>query len=106
MQKAIRDAQEIGITKAAQKHGLTYNRLWRQIKARGVEIPKHIHYGKGVQVEDLAILQFLFPGYPFSLIELAEICEVSNERIRQILESALKKVRNKLWEIGVRSLDH
>lgn len=106
MKKAIRDAQEIGMARAARKHGISYGRLWRQAKTNGVEIPKHIHYGNGVRVEELAILQALFPGYPFSPIELAEICGVSNERIRQLIGSALKKIRNALWEEGIGSHDY
>lgn len=106
MEKAIRDAQKIGITKAARKHGITYHKLWRQTKIKGVEIPKHIHYGKGVQVEELAVLQVLFPGYPFSPVELAEICGVSSERIRQLIESALKKTRSALWEKGIKGDDY
>lgn len=101
LQKAIRDAQKIGMAKAARKHKVPYSTLRLRIEKCGIEVPRNI-LKSTIKIEDLAILQALFPGIALTSVEIAEACGVSKTRIQQITNEALRKLRNELWKQGIK----
>lgn len=108
VQKALHDAQQIGIAGAARRYDLPSSILRYHAKQQGIRTP-HVHAGnsspRNPELDgELAVLHALFPAYSFSQTEIAEILgRISKQGVCEIEKRALRKVRHamlvsRLWQ--------
>lgn len=102
---ALADAYDIGLGPAARKHGINYRSLLSHKKRRGLAIPRRRSGYMGARKPidgDLEALRALFPPYiTFTSREIAEIVgDISFQRLHQIEQKALRKIRHALIDEG------
>ena len=93
---AVGAAVTLGAPEAGRRHGIPADVVRSTARRRNILIyrNKQGRAAKTNYTTTLHILHARFPGIPLAQTEIAAACGVSKERIRQIEDQALRKLRN------------
>lgn len=102
LERALHDAKQIGIIRAARRHKIAQSTLRYHAIERSIPFPRERSTTNRHLDEELAILVALFPGQPFTQKEIAQILSgVTRQGIYEIEKRALRKVRLAMIQEGV-----